>query len=226
MPREPVRQALCIALLGAESTGKTALAQALSEQISQLTGLATTWVPEHLRLWCDQQGRTPQAHEQRAIAEQQQQLITAAAASHAVVVCDTTPLMTAVYSQMVFNDHSLNAWALQLQRGHAITLLTALDLPWQADGLQRDGAQVQLPVDNLLRGMLMAHGLPWALVGGRGEARLASALDAVTPMLQGLTPPRRGLFTRLAEQDDRLALAGRGWVCGDCDQPDCEHLLR
>ena len=51
-------QALRIALIGAESTGKTALAQALVPRIQALTGLSCTWVPESLRIWCDVMGRT------------------------------------------------------------------------------------------------------------------------------------------------------------------------
>ena len=48
--------------------------------------------------------------------------------------------MIAVYSDLVFGDRSLYAAAEAAQRRYDLTLLTALDLPWQADGLQRDGA--------------------------------------------------------------------------------------
>ena len=41
--------ALRIAILGAESTGKTALAQALAQRIHSLTGLRTRCVGEWLR---------------------------------------------------------------------------------------------------------------------------------------------------------------------------------
>lgn len=180
---EPLR----IAILGAESTGKTQLAQQLAAELGAITGLACTWVPEHLRAWCDAQGRTPRVDEQTDIALQQQTLINAAAQKHAVVVCDTTPLMTAVYSAHIFNDDRLLAAALAQQRGYAITLLTALDVVWQADGLQRDGPLTRQPVDNLLRTLLSQHGLPWALVSGQGTRRLASALAALAPLL----PPSR-----------------------------------
>jgi len=175
--------ALRLAVEGAESTGKSALAQALAGQLGQLTGLRCTWVPEWLRRWCDNQGRTPLAHEQHAIAQHQQALIEQAASTHDLVVCDTTPLMTAVYSQHYFNDHSLDGYALAQQRHCALTLLTALDLPWQADGLQRDNPQVQAAVDQRVRQMLMSHGRPWSLVMGQGDARLQAALNAVTPVL-------------------------------------------
>lgn len=175
--------ALRIAIVGAESTGKTTLAAQLAQRLAHDTGLSVAWVPETLREWCERTGRTPLAHEQAAILHAQHERIEAAAAAHAVVVCDTTALMTAVYSRMIFDDRSLEPLALALHGRMALTLLTALDLPWVADGHQREGEHVREPVDVLLRELLVAHRLPWAVVGGVGPARLQQALDAVMPLL-------------------------------------------
>ncbi len=216
---------LVIAMLGTESTGKTTLAQALAERIAQETGLATTWVPEALRRWCDAQGRTPRADEQRGIVDQQHADISAAMQNHPVVVTDTTALMTAVYSSLLFNDRSLDAPAVVAHRNQvALSLLTAIDIPWQPDGQQRDGPQMRGPVDSALRRMLIENRLPWSLVSGLGPARVESALDAVAPLLRSRAAPRGGLFTRLAQRDS--ALPPGPWVCEKCDQPECEHALR
>jgi nicotinamide riboside kinase len=211
-----------IAIVGAESTGKTALAAALAARLHAETGLACTWVPEHLRAWCEREGRTPMRHEQAAIAAAQRDAIEHAAAAHAVVLADTTPLMTAVYSRIVFDDPSLVAAAAAWQRRCALTLLTALDLPWQADGLQRDGPHVREPVDTLVREALIGHALPWSLVAGAGEARIENALDALAPLLRRRPTPRRGLFTRLDERNAQ----DRPWSCELCDDPACEHQAR
>jgi nicotinamide riboside kinase len=214
-----------LALVGAESTGKSTLAQSLHTALADHTGLATTWVPEVLREWCDAAARTPREDEQRGIADEQARRIALACTSHDLVVCDTTPLMTAVYHRQVFGSHALDAMAVQWQREHCdLTLLTALDLPWQADGLQRDGPQVRAPVDATLRELLLAHGLPFAVVAGLGQQRLASALDAVTPLLSRLASPRQGLFTRLAGRD--AAQPEWPWYCENCDSPECEHRLQ
>src|SRR4051812_44372193 len=121
-------EALRIAIVGAESTGKTALALALEQRLSDEFGLSCARVAEYLREWCDTHGRTPHADEQLGIATEQQRRIDAAAASGVdVVLCDTTPLMIAVYSELLFDDRSLAAFA---QASHAradFTLLTALD---------------------------------------------------------------------------------------------------
>ena len=232
--------ALRIAVVGAESTGKTTLAGALPAAITAATGLPgvlgaaqrlrVAWVPEALRGWCERAGRTPLEHEQASILRLQQDHIEAAAVQHDVVVCDTTPLMTAVYSRIVFGDRSLDERAAALHARCALTLLTALDLPWVPDGLQRDGPQVQGPVDAALRALLRAHRLPFAVVAGSGPARLAGALDAVLPLLRGRTaptrlaaPPPRGMFTRLASpspEPDR-----RPWSCSCCT-PDGPNTAR
>jgi nicotinamide riboside kinase len=213
-----------IAIVGAESTGKSRLAQELSLRLAQDTGLSCTLVPEYLRSWCERHGRTPRPEEQAAIAAEQARRIEAAAATHALVICDTTPLMTAVYSQLLFDDAGLLAEALAFQRGCDLTLLTALDLPWVADGL-RDGPQAQQPTDQLLRRALLGAGLAWSGVSGRDGARLESALNAVTaPLLRrhgGVARRGAGLFTRLQERQQ--GLPEPGWFCQDCDVPECEH---
>lgn len=217
-------EGLRLAILGAESTGKTALAQALVQRLRDDTGLRVTWVPEYLREWCEHAARTPRPDEQAGIADEQGRRIDEAAASHDVVLCDTTPLMVSVYSEYVFGDRSLHAQALAWHARCALTLVTALDLPWQADGLQREGPHVQAPVDALVRSLLIGAELPWATIAGTGERRLEAALDAVAPLLRRLPQPRRGLFTRLAERDADASAAR--WNCEDCDSPDCEHALR
>lgn len=196
-----------VALLGAESTGKTTLANALAARLRD-EGRRVALVHEVLREFCDRHGRTPQPHEQPAIAAEQTRRIAAAAHGHEVVVTDTTALMIAVYSELVFADRSLHPQALQDHARVDLTLLTALDLPWQADGLQRDGPHVREPVDALVRAALGSAGLPFAIVAGQGEQRLVNALAAVR---RGLAPAPEASPTRWH------------WVCERCGDADCER---
>jgi nicotinamide riboside kinase len=140
-------------------------------------------------------------------------------------VADTTAAMIAVYSRFVFGDRSLDAWAAA-EHAHSVahTLVTALDLPWVADGLQREGEHVRAPIDAMLRELLATHGIGWSLVSGIGDARVDHALDAVTPLLGRIAAQSSGLFTRLAARD--AAQPAWQWVCEKCDMPDCEHRLR
>jgi nicotinamide riboside kinase len=201
-----------IALLGAESTGKSALAHALAQHL-QSVGTDAVAVDEYLREWCEQHQRTPHIHEQEHIAATQTQRIAAAAAQHRVVVADTTAVMTAVYSDYVFADTSLYAHALAAQQRIDITLLTGLDMPWQADGIQRDGAHARGPVDALLRRHLSEAQIAYQVVYGLGEQRLQNAMHCIAApaIFQGAT--------------GKNTSKKWAWVCDKCSDPVCEHRL-
>jgi nicotinamide riboside kinase len=200
-------QPLKIAVLGAECTGKSNLVQALQAHW-QSHGKKVLVVPEVLRQWCDQHGRTPLAHEQVAIAQAQAE--RAEQPSNAdYLIADTSPLMTAIYSDVYFDDLSLYPLALQHQGIYRHTVVTGLDLPWQADGIQRDGPDRRGQVDTRLREVLQREGLAFSLVYGQGAARLASALAVLES--QATVAPQRNSAWR--------------WLCDKCSDADCEHRL-
>jgi nicotinamide riboside kinase len=231
-------QPLRVAIVGAESTGKSELARALAHALAREFGLRARVVDEFLREWCDMHARTPRADEQEGIALEHARRIHAAspsdtdargmaaasAAGADVVLCDTTPLMVAVYSDLLFDDRSLEPAARACQDTMDLTLLTSLDLPWVADGLQRDGPHVRGPVDARVRARLLAWATPWSLVSGSGPARVASALDALRPLLRqrARTGRSAGLFSRLS--GSQSGPPAPAWVCERCDDPACEHL--
>ena len=202
-----------IALLCAESTGKSQLAFALSARLRS-AGLAVHHVEEYLREWCERYQRTPTQDEQQHIVQTQIARVMAAPPD-AVVIADTTPVMTAVYSQMLFNDHSHDDLALAHQTLYDITLLTGLDLAWVSDGLQRDGPHVREPVDQKVRQMLSQANLPYQVVYGSGPQRLENALFCM-----GRQAPQ------WAKQLERPQLRAR-WSgpCDTCGDGDCEHRL-
>jgi nicotinamide riboside kinase len=170
--------AFIVVVLGAESTGKTTLAHELEATLAA-RGERVSRVDEYLREFCVERGRTPQRDEQAGIAAAQTARIDAAAATADIVVADTSALMIAVYSELVFGDTSLYASALAAHCRARLTLVTALDLPWRADGLQRDGPHVRVPVDALIRASLARAGIVGIPVEGIGPARLESALRAI-----------------------------------------------
>ena len=200
-------QPLKIAILGAECTGKSSLLAALQTHW-QTRGAKVHVVHEVLRQWCDQHGRTPLAHEQIAIAHAQ-----AALAEHATeadyLIADTSPLMTAIYSDVLFQDPSLYPFALQHQRIYQHTLVTGLDLPWQADGIQRDGPAMRERVDARLRDVLQREGVGFSMVYGQGPQRLAGALAVLEPGASAIA---------------KTSGAWR-WLCDKCSDSECEHRL-
>jgi nicotinamide riboside kinase len=203
---------MIITLLGAESTGKSALAHALAQHL-QTQGTQAVAVPEYLREWCAAQGRTPQPHEQTHIAATQQQRIEAAAQRHQVVIADTTALMTAVYSEYVFGDLLLYPAALEQQRQFDVTLVSGLDMPWVADGIQREGPHVRAPVDALLRRRLGEAAIGYQVVYGVGALRLQNAIDCIAA--------RANIHWASASKP----IKKWAWACDKCSDPDCEHQL-
>lgn len=204
-----------VALLGAESTGKTTLAQQLHDTLAaEGRRVAVVW--EYLREFCVETGRTPAKDEQAGIADEQSRRIEQARRDHDVVIADTTGLMVAVYSDFVFLDRTLYARAAADHRRLCdLTLLTALDIPWQSDGLQREGPHVQGPVDALLRSAFQREALPYAVVSGEGPQRLESALKAV-----------RHALGAPSASDEAASNPRWRWVCERCGDGDCErHLL-
>ncbi|HET9205699.1 MAG TPA: ATP-binding protein, partial [Burkholderiaceae bacterium] len=167
-----------IALLGAESTGKTTLARELHRCLQE-QGHHVALVEEALRDFCTRLGRTPRSDEQADIARTQSERIADAARTHELVIADTTSMMVAVYSRLLFGDGSLLPAAVAEQSRHRLTLLMALDLPWVADAGIRDGAHVREPVDTLLRNALRDGSVDFSVIAGHGQQRLAHALRAV-----------------------------------------------
>jgi nicotinamide riboside kinase len=167
-----------IAVVGGECTGKTSLCEALA------AGLPGSWVPEYLREFVDRLGRAPQASEQASVLaaqiERERAAVDAAVReSLPWVVCDSAPIVTAIYSDMYFDDRSLFALAERHHADYAFTLLTDTDLPWEADGLQRDGPAMRARSHARIRQWLIARGAPFVLVSGSEASRVAAAMDAL-----------------------------------------------
>lgn len=167
-----------IALIGPESSGKTTLAQALADTLPAI------WVPERLREFCEALGRTPRADEQEGLMREQiglerDALARARAGRQAYVLCDSTPLVTALYSLEFFGDASLFDRAVAHQREYALTIRTAIDIAWVADGIQRDGPEVRARFDALLARVLRDHGIAHTTVAGSLPDRVDRALAAI-----------------------------------------------
>ncbi|RJF95297.1 AAA family ATPase [Noviherbaspirillum saxi] len=168
-----------IAILGAESTGKSTLAEALA------THFRTLWVPEYLREFVELHGRTPYEEEQLVIARVQTEREDAAALSASrFLFCDTTPLMTSLYSRFYWGRVEPRLERMAADRHYDLTLVTAPDAPWVADGLQRESEAVRQQIHTQLLAKLAALNLPYSLVSGTEPMRL----QQVESLLQRLTP--------------------------------------
>ena len=168
-PAGPAR----IAILGAESTGKSTLAPALAARYG------TLWVPEYLREFVDAMGRVPFEADQPRIARTQRAREDAMAAQVATMpgaqgflFCDTSPLMTAVYSRVYWGRVPPDLLALEAAHDYALTIVAGLDLPWVPDGLQRESEAVRERVHACLLEVLRERGIPFTLVEGKLAERM------------------------------------------------------
>jgi NadR type nicotinamide-nucleotide adenylyltransferase len=158
-----------IAILGAESTGKSTLAPALAARHG------TLWVPEYLREFVDTQRRVPREEDQLEIARTQrarEDAMAASAQARRWLFCDTTPLMTAVYSRIYWGRVPAELLALEAAHDYAVTLVAGLDLPWVPDGLQRESEEVRRQVHDCLLAVLRERGIPFTLLEGDLPQRL------------------------------------------------------
>jgi nicotinamide riboside kinase len=200
-----------IAILGAECSGKTTLAKRLAAELTH-QGFSACFVSEALREWCDRNQRTPKASEQTDVAKMQIQRIQVAPAVD-YLIADTTALITAIYSEIIFSDTSLYPLALENQQGFDLTFVMGLDLPWVADGIQRDGVAIQSEFDAKLRHVLQSQGIGFSVIYGSGDERFENAMTAVATMSKAQHMP----------QEKTTRQAPWQWVCDKCSDAQCEH---
>jgi NadR type nicotinamide-nucleotide adenylyltransferase len=165
---------LRVAIVGSASSGKTTLAAALAERYGAL------WVPEYLREFVDTVQRVPVEDDQIHIAQTQVEREDATfVRGGKYIFCDTTPLMTAVYSRHYFGGIRPDLEALLASRRYGLTLVCAADLPWVPDGLHRESQDVSSIINRLLDEELAARGIPFVRIGGPLEERLKQVAKAL-----------------------------------------------
>lgn len=146
---------LSVAVIGAESTGKTTLCQWLAK------GLDGFHLEETLRHWVVQRGRTPRDDEQLDILyaqknQEREGLQQAARNRRRWLFCDSAPLVTAAYSHFYFNDASLDMLATaHHQANYCATLFCVPEgLDWVAEPGQRDSPQAREAVHQILLALI------------------------------------------------------------------------
>lgn len=166
---------LRVAILGAESSGKSTLAAALAARYE------TLWVPEYLREFVETQGRVPREEDQYPIARTQMEHEDAAALrANRLLFCDTTPLMTAIYSRWYWNRVDGQLSVLAQRHDYALTLVTAPDGPWQEDGLQRESDEVRQAIHQQVAEMLTDRGIQYLTVHGALGERLLQVVQLLS----------------------------------------------
>jgi NadR type nicotinamide-nucleotide adenylyltransferase len=174
----PDAELLRVCLLGAESTGKTTMAEALARR------LGTVWVPEYGRGYTEV-ARTPGSpwrsdelvHIVRVQAWLEAEL---AAQARAVLICDTDAFTTSVFHDVLVGGRLPAELAEAVERErYDLFLLCGTDVPFVQDGWRDARARTRLEMHERYRAFLVARGERWLLLQGDHETRLAAAVAAL-----------------------------------------------
>lgn len=172
-----------VCILGAESTGTTTLARALAER------LRTPWVEEYGREYSvpkmaakDDAWTTPEFI--HIAAEQQRRENAGARQANRVLFCDTNAFATTLWHRRYVGTDSLEVEAIAAQGRCDLYLLTGDEIPFVQDGL-RDGEHIRHEMHGWFEEALAAQTVPWRLLRGSPEARLAEALRQVEALFAG-----------------------------------------
>lgn len=155
-----------VLLIGAESTGKSTLAEALGRS------LKTIWVPEFGRDLWESNGGSLCESDMLAIAQKQVDWENRALGwSNRYLICDTSPLSTAFYSEALFGMCRPEVEKLS-RRAYQHVFFLAADFPMVQDGTRQDEA-FREKQDRWLRARVKQLG--WRVVELKGS--LAERLE-------------------------------------------------
>lgn len=163
-----------VCLHGPESTGKTTLARALA------THFSAVMVPEFGRLYCEIFGNDCDLEDLRAIRHGHDLLASAGRRkAGSLLILDTDAVMTAVWSDILLGSRTSDLDTVN--DAADFYLLCDIDLPFKPDAIryfpQQSARQFMF---EKTKAELESRHLPFVIVRGSGEARLAAAITAIT----------------------------------------------
>ncbi len=167
-----------VCLLGAESTGKTTLAQALAKHFS------TVWVPEYAREYLESKKGFCELMDIIPIAEGQVALEDSLA-QHAnrLLICDTNLIATMVWSEHYFSFCPAEILDMVNERKYDFYLVPDIDLPWIDDGL-RDSPGHRDWFHNRFLSEVQHREVPYAILSGAFQKRLDTAIQTINAILK------------------------------------------
>jgi len=178
---------LRIVLIGAESTGKTTLCEALAAHYG------TVWVAEYGREHWENKiaaqntppGETPAWSDDEFIhiaEEQQRRENEAATRANRVLICDTNAFATATWFERYAGARHPEVDAIGARDQVDLYLIPSPDVPFVQDGV-RDGEKIREWMHARFLELIRAGGTPHVLITGAWDARLPQAIAAIDALL-------------------------------------------
>lgn len=166
-----------VVLFGPESTGKTTLAAQLAKQYD------TIWVGEHARPLLDHKAGVCDEADIPFIARGQVAAEEAMSfQANRVLICDTDPLLTTIWSEVLFGH--CHPWVQQVaeNRHYDLYLLMDVDVPWVQDG-QRYLPHTRRDFYARCQECLAKHNRPYVIIKGSYQQRFTLACGAIDTIL-------------------------------------------
>ena len=174
-----------VAVVGAESTGKTTLAEQLARHYR------TVLVPEYGRLYLDSKNAPCELEDipriARGHADCEDRL---AREANRVLILDTELIITTLWSEYFFGECPEQVRREAGERSYDLYLLTANDVPW-VDDPQRVGPESRGSFYDRVRRELETRGRRFVEISGTFERRFEQAVCAVDSLFKNKTGDRR-----------------------------------
>ena len=171
---------ITVAVLGAESTGKTTLCRDLAAHFDSL------WVSEYMRTylqakWDDEQltctwdDLLPIAQGQIALENKLAKQVTQTSNENRYLFCDTSLFELMVYSHWYYGDCPAALEQAALAHHYDLILLTEVDIPWVADDL-RDSPYQRDEISAYFASQLSKHQKPFVRISGDRKERVRQVI--------------------------------------------------
>ena len=173
-----------VAVLGAESTGKTTLCRDLAAHFE------CPWVSEYMRtylqakwdneqLTCTWDDLLPIAQGQMALENKLAKQVAQTPHASQYVFCDTSLFELMVYSYWYYGDCPTDLEQAALAHHYDLILLTDVDTPWVADDL-RDSPHQREEISDYFASQLNTYCKPFQRIGGDRAQRVQHVIRLLT----------------------------------------------
>jgi HTH-type transcriptional regulator, transcriptional repressor of NAD biosynthesis genes len=168
-----------VTLVGAESTGKTTLANQLARHFH------TVVAPEYGRTYTEIHGQDASSPDDMLRIAFGHLASTAEAARHAnrVLIEDTDPVLTQVWSDILAGSH--DPWFDAFRDYPDLYLFCDIDLPWVKDDVRYFGdPDARRRFHEACERELVSRGVNYVRISGSPEQRRATAVAAIEALLK------------------------------------------
>ena len=169
---------MIITIIGAESTGKTTLAESLAKQYN------TIWVPEIAREYVEKLDREYTYKDVLNIAHSQVETEDKyAPKANDILFVDTDLIITKIWFDKVYNHYP--KWIDTLLQNYKNTyyLLCKPDIPWIADSVRENGGEARIELFDLYKEEIEKLDCQFGEVGGMDNLRIENAKTHIESFL-------------------------------------------